>query len=219
METPLDRIRAATTPLHRRIETLAYSHAVLDGSLSLAVYASFLRATDMVHAALERAADRSAEAGIRSVLGDASPRRALLAQDLAYLGADPRRVDAAAREAQMLGQAMWVAAQHAPAKLLGHAYVLEGSQLGGLVQAIALRKRAELRDGGLLYLSGTGHTARSQFTQFITRLQLALGHGGLRSPEGADAASHETAILATIVGALDAFSGFERILRAVARSA
>lgn len=190
-------------------------HALLDGSLSLALYASFLRAIHVAHAELERAVDLSADASVRRVLGDISQRRAWLALDLAHLGADPSRVDAAAHQAQLLGQVMQVAARDDPARLLGHAYVLEGSQLGGLLQAVALRKRPALRDGGLLYLGGAGHTARSQFTQFITRLELVLGYDRMKSQASVEGACHEAAIRSAIAGALAAFAGFERILAAV----
>ena len=198
MELPIARLRRATAASHTRIEALPYGRAVLDGSVPIGLYASFLRAVDLIHGELLQALELSRDQGLRAVAGPLQERRALLSQDLAWLKADRHGVDAAALQALVLGQKMRLGALRQPARLLGHAYVLEGSQLGGLVQQVALRKRAELNGGGLLYLGGG---SRAGFGEFVARLTAALG-------------SEET-MEAAIAGANEAFEGFEQILKAV----
>jgi heme oxygenase len=198
MESPLARIRAATASQHQRVEALPYGRAVLDGTVPIGHYAGFLRAVDLIHGELLQALELARDRDLRAVAGPFYERRALLSQDLAWLKADPLHVDAASLQALVLGQKMRLAALRQPARLLGHAYVLEGSQLGGLVQQAALRKRSELHAGGLLYLSSG---SRAGFGEFAKRLTAAL--------------SSEEAVQAAIAGAVEAFEGFEQILKAV----
>jgi heme oxygenase len=198
MESPLARLRAATAAAHRRVEGLPYGKSVMDGTVPIAHYASFLRAIDLIHGELLHAVELSRDAALRSVVGAIFERRALLTRDLAHLKADPLEVDAAALQALVLGQKMRLSALRQPARLLGHAYVLEGSQLGGLVQEAALRKRPELREGGLEYL---GSGSRQGFGQFTQRLEAAL--------------AGEESLEAAAAGAVESFAGFEQILRAV----
>jgi heme oxygenase len=198
MESALARIRAATAAAHERVEALPYGRAVLDGTVPIPLYASFLRAVDLVHGELLQALELSRDQRLREVAGPFFERRTLLSQDLASLGAQRQTVDAAALQALVLGQKMRMAALRQPARLLGHAYVLEGSQLGGLVQQAALRKRPELQEGGLLYLGGG---SRKEFGDFAARLTAAL--------------TSEEVLEAAIAGATEAFAGFEQILKAV----
>jgi heme oxygenase len=198
MDTPLARLRSATAAAHQRVEGLPYGRSVMDGTVPVAHYASFLRAIDLIHGELLHALELSRDAVARGVLGSMVERRALLARDLLHLKADPLQVDAAALQALVLGQKMRLAGLQKPARLLGHAYVLEGSQLGGLVQQAVLQKRPELQGGGLAYL---GSGSRKGFGEFAQRLGTAL--------------QDEAALAAAVEGAVEAFAGFEQILRAV----
>ncbi|MDB4990623.1 MAG: biliverdin-producing heme oxygenase [Myxococcaceae bacterium] len=203
MATPLERIRAATLELHQQLETQTYSRALLDGSLPIALYASFLRALWILHGELEQALERAREPALRAVFDPASlKRRALLERDLAYLQVDLEQIDGAAREALVLARTLRLGAAREPSQLLGFAYVLEGSQLGGLVQCQALRLRPELQDGGLSYLAGAGTATRARFGQFVARLELAL--------------RDDASVTAAIAGAQATFAGFACILGAVA---
>ncbi|MDB4976721.1 MAG: hypothetical protein JWN48_5062 [Myxococcaceae bacterium] len=201
METGLDRIRAATWELHEQLEHKHYSRAVLDGSLPRAHYASFLRALWQVHVELERALESGKALDTRALSGPGVvERRALLESDLAQLQVGLDDVDAASLAALVLAQQLRLAAMREPAQLLGFAYVLEGSQLGGLVQAAALEHRAELQ-GGLRYLTSRGRETRAHFAQFVAGLEPLL----------ADKAT----LHAAVRGARAAFLGFSHILDAV----
>lgn len=201
MLSPSARLRASTREIHDRLEQLGYSRAVLDGSLPSAHYASFLRALFVLHNALEQCVELAADPALRAVFGRGFERRALLEQDLAFLRVDPHGVDPAALCALVLAQRMRLDGLRDPHTLLGHMYVLEGSQLGGLVQHKALSGRPELRQGGLAYLAGAGRDSAAEFQQFSARLDLAL--------------SDPTALERATLGALACFEGFEALLNAL----
>ena len=201
MDRPIDQIRAATSAAHQRLEELPYARSVLDGSLPIERYGSFLRAIHIVHEALEQAIELSGDAELRQVFGRAFERRALLEQDLAYLGLDLHGVDYASLQAAVLAQRIRLGLLRDPRQLLGHAYVLEGSQLGGLVQRAALAHRPELKQGGLAYLTGIGKGTQGAFEAFVERLERAL-------PD-------QPAIESAIAGALEAFTGLRAVLEAL----
>ncbi|HEY2028174.1 MAG TPA: biliverdin-producing heme oxygenase [Myxococcales bacterium] len=196
MERQLARIRSETAALHEELERLPYARAVMDASIPVALYASFLRAVAIVHDELDKALLMHPE--LRSVASARSAhRRELLEQDLAALQLSPLATDAAGLQALVLGQELRLLALRDPLTLLGHAYVLEGSQLGSAGQHQALQKRADLQ-GALRYL---GSTDTADFKAFASRLTSALD-----SEEKTDAA---------VRGAVAHFEGFRKILEAL----
>jgi len=196
MERQLARLRSETGAVHEELERTPYARAVMDATVPSGLYASFLRAVAIVHEELDKALFAHPEltpvASARS-----AHRRELLAHDLAALGADPLAVDAAALQALVLGQEMRLMALRDPFALLGHAYVLEGSQLGSPGQHEALHERADLAPA-LRYLASTD---TADFKSFASRLTAALD-----SEEKTDAA---------VRGARAHFEGFRKILEAV----
>ena len=198
---PTDALRAATRRLHEQLDALPYASAVLDGTLTIAHYASFLHAVHTVHEALEQIVERTGDRALQQLFGQSARRRGLLARDLAHLRVDLHAVDAAQLRALLLVQKLRLDAHREPLRLVGHAYVLEGSQLGGPLQARALAARAELSAGGLAYLQGAGTATRAGFDDFLERLAPRLN-----APEALEHA---------IVGAQTAFAGFAAILDAL----
>lgn len=199
--SPLEVIRAATRSLHERIDNGAFAKAVLDGSLTRERYASFLRAVHTVMVALEEVIERSGSATLRAAFVHGVERRARLVRDLDFLQTDLRGIDAAVLHAMVLGQRIRLDARLGDAALLGHLYVLEGSQLGGLFQKRALEKRDEFQGGGLAYLSGAGRDTQPQFRAFVAKFEAAL--------------ADEAAVDKAVIGATHAFAGFEHIVCAV----
>lgn len=196
--SPVDALRAATRQLHEQLDALPYARAVVDGSLPLGLYASFLHAVHTVHGALESVVERTSAPMLRPYFTSCAARRALLAQDLAVLQVDLHAVDAAQLRALVLAQRIRLDERRDPRRLLGYAYVMEGSQLGGQHQALALATRPELAAGGRAYLVGAGKATRANFVDFLERL----------APELATPAALEQAI----TGARAAFEGFADIL-------
>jgi heme oxygenase len=204
MQRPVEQLRAATRDVHESLETLPYARSVLDGSVPLDAYKSFLRAVYLVHVALEQLVESSGRADLRLLFGVPGQRRSLLERDLADLAVDPNAVDPAALRALLLTLRMRLAARREPEQLLGYMYVIEGSQLGGLVQQAALSRRPELQQGGLAYLRGAGKNAHAGFQLFLERLEHALA--------GRDA------VESAIRGAVAAFEEFRALLTALAPS-
>jgi heme oxygenase len=204
MERPIDRLRAATHELHTRLEALPYARAVMDGTVQLAQYQSFLRAMHLIQLELESGVERAGRADVRKVYGEPAERRLLLERDLAALSVDTSAVDAAALHALVFNQRMRLAHTKEPDQLFGYLYVLEGAQLGGLVQHAALSARAELAPG-LTFLRGAGKVARATFEAFCARLDAAL--------------ASEAALGAAERGAIAAFEGFFALFSALAPSA
>jgi heme oxygenase len=196
MESPLARIRSETATIHEELERMPYARAVMDATVPAALYASFLRAVAVVHDELDKAL--VAHPALRPIAsGRMSHRRELLDQDLAALRQAPLTADPAALQALVLGQTMRLSALRDPFTLLGHAYVLEGSQLGSAVQHEALHKRADLA-ASLRYLASTD---TADFKGFASRLAAAL--------------DGEEKVSAAARGAVAHFEGFRKILDAV----
>lgn len=172
--TPVARIRAATAGLHRRLEELPYSRAVMDGSLPVSRYGAFLRGLLPIV--------EDAERGFPSLVD--LPKVPLLARDLAELQIDRYGVDMAVLTGMLLGQRLRLAA---PGFAAGVLYVVEGSTLGGLVQRKALAGR--LPAGAQAWLSAYGAATRAHFEAFVKRLDAALEGAAVEAAcEGAMAA-------------------------------
>lgn len=197
----MERLRAATRELHESLESLPYTRALLDGSLPLSHYQSFLRALHIIHLALEQAVELASHEALKQLAGRASARRLRLERDLGDLHVDAHAVDAPGLRALLVAQRMRLDALREPSRLLGYLYVLEGSQLGGLVQHAVLARRSELQRGGLAYLQGDGKRARQEFEAFTVELERVL----------ADQAALESAVR----GAQAAFEGFAALLGAL----
>jgi heme oxygenase len=122
-------LRAATHGVHEALHRQPDLAALAEGRITRERYARLLGGMHGFHAGLEPAV-RAAEARFAPALGGFRyrPRRAVLAGDLAALGAVPG--EAAAAEAPALAS---------PAALAGAVYVLDGSLLGATTLERAAR--------------------------------------------------------------------------------
>lgn len=206
----ITRLRSATRSLHERLDDMPYAHSVRDGTLPVHAYAGFLRAVYEVQAALERALRGSDDAVLCQFAGEVAARRAAIDEDLTALSVDRWAVDAAVLHALVLAQHIRVRAANDSAGLLGIAYVLEGSQLGGLVQHQALSKRADLAHA-IRYLAARGGGTRATFDAALERIAEALPdeHAIARAIDGATATF---ASFCAIFAALDPDGAEERTL-------
>jgi len=199
--SPLERLRHATRATHDRIDSGPYAKGVMDGSLPIARYASFLRALRVIHVGIAQTIESAGDPAVHSAFAHGSERIERLTRDLTALQLDPDGIDAAVLPARELTRQIQRDAERSTASLFGHLYVLEGSQLGGLSQRVAFAKRPELQNGGLAYLSGAGRETMVQFKAFCALLEASL----LDEPAIADAVS----------GAVRAFESIEAIVNAV----
>jgi heme oxygenase len=128
----LTELRAATGPLHARIERLPIAGAMLAGAVTRAAYARLLGGLFHTYAAFEDGLGGAAE--VAAVWPETPSRRLALARDLGAFGADPGTAPAAVGE-----WADALAASGQPAAWAGAGYVFEGSRMGSrmLVRSIA----------------------------------------------------------------------------------
>jgi heme oxygenase len=194
---PIDELRRATQALHDRLDQSPYAGRVMDGSLRLEDYAAFLASLVVIHEALEAAAKESREPAVQSLWSPESRALPALAKDLEHLAALGVEVAVPPAAFELAGTIRQLS-EHDPGALAGVLYVLEGSKLGGVVQAAALSKVPALHERGREYLAGTGAHTRGAFRQFLTRLDTAL----------------KDDVAPAVRGAVATFEGFEAIVRA-----
>lgn len=157
----LQALRAATAPLHERLDTglpLARKDASLDDYVAhLLVLRPWLLAARQALAVAGSAALHAAARHIDAKLADLSSDLA----DAGHFVPGPVHAHAAA----------FRPAASAPAYAWGLAYVVEGSQLGGVVLQRRLRNR--LAPHPLRYLVGAGHEAgvAARWRDFIVQLR------------------------------------------------
>jgi heme oxygenase len=124
--TLAQRLKEATSDLHRETEARLYSERILASKLTLAEYRHLLRTHYAFHAPLERAL-RAHETSLAAIDPGARRKSALLEADLRAVAAGVPAI-----EARFDG---WTLSE-----LLGAGYVAEGSTLGGAVIARCLLK-------------------------------------------------------------------------------
>ena len=176
-------LREATRDDHDRLERLV---GLEDPALTMPAYVEYLRCAHAFHADMEPALGHPAlrEWGID--LGGRG-KIAWLEDDLRFFGAMP--LSRPARETA-----------EAPENLLGRAYVLEGSTLGGRVLHDRLADRWGLARGrGATFLCGYGAETGGMWKRFVA----ALDAVGMAPSQRA----------ASVAGARATFRAFEALLR------
>jgi heme oxygenase len=197
----IDDLRSATRALHDALEAYPYAARVLDGTVPLSQYATFLRALEVVHQAVEDVAGSSDDPRVTALWSASERATPALERDLAHLSSLGYSAPAAPPPSLALAGEIRRLAASDPSALAGVLYVLEGSKMGGLVQSAALAKVPVLRNAGRDYLSAEGARTRAAFRGFVTRLNDVLAGG----TSGA------------VQGAVITFRGFAGILEAVSR--
>ncbi|GAB4039562.1 biliverdin-producing heme oxygenase [Spirosoma gilvum] len=160
--TLLERLRYETQPLHSQTETLFYTEALQNGTLTADEYTRLLRTHLLFHQSLEAAIDRYPDF-FRDYTPDTRRKTAWLLADLEQLN-------------EPVPQPMPGLFSHwSPVALLGAAYVGEGSMLGGTVIWKWLQKNPAVQP--LLvharFFQGYGPATGShwkQFGAFLTRM-------------------------------------------------
>jgi heme oxygenase (biliverdin-IX-beta and delta-forming) len=166
------RLRAATQDEHAAVERQI---RLPDGIATLEMYRDLLRGFLAVHRPLGRAILALPGWEITGIDPRERVRIADLEADLRALGADPACLHRPEEHVRPGGSI---------AGALGTLYVLEGSTLGGLVIARALRERfGDAIVGAMAFLAGRGPQTVPMWRRFKT----ALDAYGLAFPEQADA--------------------------------
>jgi heme oxygenase len=165
--TVMERLRAETADLHSSAEGKDFQRRMVAGELTRDDYARWLGQMLLVHRALE--------APLRSLMLAGSPAFAALREeqmqepylleDLDALGEDPDAVAPLPATAALIASVERAAAE-TPLALLGHHYVLEGSNNGNRYIARKLVPALGLNGRGHRYLDPYGAEQPAKWAQF-----------------------------------------------------
>ncbi len=184
----IDRLRAATGPMHQRLENTPLSRALMQDNLTLATYINYLVHMREVIAWSEQHVFPM----VGEVLTDVESRRklALIDDDIAVLSGTGE----VARPGAFEG---FSGATKSEARALGHMYVMEGSTLGGRMILQHVKKVLALNDntGGVRFFTGYGTETGPRWKAFLT----AMGQQATNATDADD----------MISGATDAFEQIE----------
>ncbi len=168
-----DRLRKETRDLHDAAEQHAFQRSLFKGTLPREMYIANLGQLYLVHKALEarireRISDTPALAG---VVREYQFQEPYLAEDLAHFGVDIGSIQPVPATSALI-EKIERAAETAPVALLGHHYVLEGSNNGSRYIARNVAKAYGLSMGGpgLRYLDPYGEDQPAKWMEFKTDL-------------------------------------------------
>lgn len=165
-----ERLRIATSDAHTRVEDAPFHRALREGVLPREAALSFLHCLAIIHAALERSLSLAADARVRKIWEGVIPKLPLLLADL-RAASDVGDVGGPAIQAALAHVSRIVTDSGvSPAGLLGHLYVLEGSQNGGVVLRSLYAKAMGLEPSKLAYFGCYGGDTRSTWAGFVERL-------------------------------------------------
>ncbi|WP_224997586.1 biliverdin-producing heme oxygenase [Cesiribacter sp. SM1] len=160
--TIVERLRSETRTQHDRLEEVAASDKLAEGTLSPEEYLKLLRANYAAHRQLEGLVGKSGE--MEALLEERQKTR-LLEKDLEQAGEDPERVW------QQLRNELPDLALENKYQALGAQYVMEGATLGGVVILKSLNQHPQLQPYQPFHYYGCygGDTGRrwSQFKQLL----------------------------------------------------
>ncbi|TAE23438.1 MAG: hypothetical protein EAZ92_14535 [Candidatus Kapaibacterium sp.] len=174
MERPriLTEIKAQTRPQHDSIEQNRFTKGMMDGSMTLLDYKLYLQKFYSVHKAVEQAFEQFSWQEYRLNLQERSKLH-LIAADLQTLGMS-------AAEIENLPAMQPVPQFHSIAEAFGAMYVLEGSTLGGQIQARQLER--VLASAGadapqaIAYFSSYGARVGAMWKDFCVALTIAANN-------------------------------------------
>lgn len=178
------RLREVTEPAHERMHGHEGFGAAAAGAIALDDYRSLLARLFGFHRAFEAAGEAAVHAGIMDLELGERARAPMLADDLIALGMDREDVDA-------LPLATNVVVPASEAGWLGALYVIEGSTLGGVHIARALKALFD-EDGprGRRFFLGYGERHGAMWRAFLDRLERVGEIPG--ATDQAVEAAHET---------------------------
>lgn len=165
------RLKTETQPLHDEAERHELQRAFLKGELSREMYVAHMEQMLLVHQALERALRAAAQRDERvdALVREEYFQAPRLMRDLAHFGVDGALAGPTPATSGLCARLLELA-EARPAALIGHLYVLEGSNNGGRFIARAVRKAYALEDDGATWLDPYGEEQRGKWTAFKTTL-------------------------------------------------
>lgn len=187
-----ETLQSETYEQNVRLGTLPFFSAVNARQLPITSYATLLRSLIIVYDAFDQAVAQSPYPVLRTTWDQRLSKSALLRQDYAvFTGMEGPAIPAAALQAEVMAEQIWVRAIHDPLSLLGSAYVLAVWDMGGATLCEQMQKNLHLdSQNGLAFLSSFDAWGREHWLTFAAHLNAA----GLDSEaeQRAVQAAHET---------------------------
>lgn len=167
MSDVMERLKTGTWDLHQAAEGHDFQQRMVAGAISREEYAAWLGQMLLVHRALEEPLARLAETDERfAAVRPEQMQVPYLEADLASLGADADAVTPLPATAALVAEIERDATEE-PLRLLGHHYVLEGSNNGNRFIARRLLPALDLEAGaGGRYLDPYGDRQRELWAGF-----------------------------------------------------
>jgi len=154
----MPRLKKDTQALHDAAEHHPFQRTMFKGRLPIEAYTAWLGQMYLVHSSLETGliGARSRVPAIDAVVTDEQLQVPYLLDDLAHFNIDPATIQPEPATSR-LAERLSLLGKDQPLALLGHHYVLEGSNNGGKYIAMSLRKSYGLQPGhGDKYLDPYG---------------------------------------------------------------
>ncbi len=159
-------LKAETSGLHERLESLPFFQALRAGNLPKLAIVTFLRTLVIVHAVLERELFQVSSPQVAKLGQHTWSKVPLLVADLGELGAESVvSITPAIQGALELGAEI-LANSNNPLSLVGTLYVLEGSQNGGIALKKAYARCLNVREGQLSYFGCYGSGTKTHWKVF-----------------------------------------------------
>ncbi|WP_458119970.1 biliverdin-producing heme oxygenase [Paenibacillus sp. Z6-24] len=156
----LERLRQDTAEAHQQIENNAYAKSMMDKSMTLPEYVSYLK---LFYGFLKPLEQQAVQTGLPQQLGfdmDIRGKSTLLEQDLLHLGVTHEQLE-------QLPLCIQLPDLSTPPRMIGCFYVIEGSTLGGQIITKQLMKFLPVEPGaGISYFNGYGQDTREQWLAF-----------------------------------------------------
>ncbi len=165
------RLKTETQPLHDAAEGHELQRALLKGELSREMYAAHMEQMLLVHQALEQAlrAASQRDPRVAAIVDEDYFQAPRLMRDLAHFGVDGA-VAKPTPATKSLCDRLIAHSETQPVALIGHLYVLEGSNNGGRFIARVVRKVYGLETAGVEWLDPYGEDQRAKWGVFKTTL-------------------------------------------------
>lgn len=164
----MERLKLETADLHAAAETHEFQKNLVKGELPRAAYIAWLGQMLLIHRALEARLRqlRASHAGVAHLVKDFQFQEPYLREDLAHFGASSDAIIPLGATTRLIDKINRTWASD-PLAILGHHYVLEGSNNGNKFIAKALMKSLGLQPGaGLRYLDPYADNQRAVWSQF-----------------------------------------------------
>ncbi|PQP81210.1 biliverdin-producing heme oxygenase [Paenibacillus sp. PCH8] len=164
----MERLKSETAHYHRQVEQNPYAKAIMNQTVTLEEYRTYL---EKFYGFLKPLEDQAVQQPFWESTGldiEIRGKAGLLEKDLHNLGATQEEIDQLPRCEELPDIST-------PARLFGYLYVIEGSTNGGQIMTKRLSQFLPIEaDRGLEYFNAYGSETRTRWSEFMVLLQQSI---------------------------------------------